>query len=76
MRPLTLKALKALNRTVGPLLPPGLLARTYPQGRIHVDDQMLRSEAPEDVRHYFNTVVKERDGRAWKDFHDARELLP
>jgi len=55
VRPLTLKALKALNRTVGPLLPPGLLARTYPQGRIHVDDQMLRSEAPEDVRHYFNT---------------------
>src|SRR5215470_9837034 len=55
MRPITRKAPKALNRTVGPLLPSGLLARAYPQGRIHADDQMLRSDALEDVRHYFNT---------------------
>src|SRR5437016_12247115 len=46
MRPTTRKALKALNRTIGPLLPAGLLARSYPEGRIHVDDQMLRSDAP------------------------------
>ena len=55
MRPITRKVLKALNRTIGPVLPPGLLARAYPQGRIHVDDQMLRSDAPEDVRHYFGS---------------------
>jgi SAM-dependent methyltransferase len=55
MRPITRKALKALNRTVGRLLPAGLLARSYPEGRIHVDDQMLRSDAPEDVQHYFGT---------------------
>ena len=36
-------------------------------------------DAPDDVkklRHYFNTVVKERDGKAWKDFYEAREQLP
>lgn len=54
--PVTLrqKVAKALNRTVGPLLPAGLLAKRYPgiPGRIHMDDQMLISERPEHLRHY------------------------
>jgi MoxR-like ATPase len=36
-------------------------------------------DAPDDVkklRHYFNTVIKERDGKAWKEFYEAREQLP
>ncbi len=36
-------------------------------------------DAPDDlkkVRHYFNHVVKGRDGRAWKAYYEAREQLP
>jgi MoxR-like ATPase len=36
-------------------------------------------DAPDDVkklRHYFNQVVKDRDGRAWKEFYAARDQLP
>ncbi|HZP42693.1 MAG TPA: hypothetical protein VFD84_14445 [Candidatus Binatia bacterium] len=53
MHPLVRLGLKALNRAIGRWLPPGLLARRYAQGRIHIDDQMLRSDSPDDLRHYF-----------------------
>ncbi|HEY7311208.1 MAG TPA: AAA family ATPase [Gemmataceae bacterium] len=36
-------------------------------------------DAPDDlkkVRHYFNHVVKGRDGRGWKAYYEAREHLP
>jgi MoxR-like ATPase len=36
-------------------------------------------DAPDDakkLRHYFNTVVKERKDSAWQDFYEAREQLP
>jgi MoxR-like ATPase len=36
-------------------------------------------DAPDDVkklRHYFNQVVKGRDGQAWKEFYAARDHLP
>lgn len=50
-------ALKLVHRTLGPLLPPDLLARAYPEisEKVHVDDRMLRSDASADVRHYANT---------------------
>jgi SAM-dependent methyltransferase len=50
----TRKALCGVNRTVGRFLPAGVLSRTVPgiPGRVHVDDQMYRSDAPEHVRHY------------------------
>jgi SAM-dependent methyltransferase len=45
--------MKAVHRTVGPLLPPRMLSRSYDgvPGRIHADDLMLRSESPEHLRH-------------------------
>ncbi len=36
-------------------------------------------DAPDDVkklRHYFNQVVKDRNGEAWKEFYAARDHLP
>jgi len=36
-------------------------------------------DAPDDLkklRHYFNQVVKEREGEAWKEFYAARDHLP
>jgi MoxR-like ATPase len=57
----------------------------YAQGKMraeHLVHHLLGTalkDAPDDVkklRHYFNTVVKDRDGKAWKDFYDAREQLP
>ena len=46
--------LKALHRTVGPILPPRLLSWRHPRvpGRIHVDDQMLRAPTPDGLDHY------------------------
>src|SRR5262249_1577136 len=48
------KALRGLHRTAGRILPATMLARSYPDvpGRIHVDDLMLRLDAPEEVRRY------------------------
>jgi SAM-dependent methyltransferase len=48
--------LKAIHRTVGPILPPTLLSRHYPgiPGRVHVDDQMLSSGDERAVRHYLD----------------------
>jgi SAM-dependent methyltransferase len=50
----TRKALCGVNRSVGRWLPVGALSRSVPgiPGRVHVDDQMFRSDAPEHVRHY------------------------
>jgi SAM-dependent methyltransferase len=44
----------AVHRTVGRLLPPTTFSRRLPgvPGRVHFDDQMLRSDAPEHIRHY------------------------
>src|SRR5262249_41864877 len=55
----TRKALCGLNRTVGRWLPPGTLSRQVPgiPGRVHVDDQMHRSDAPEHVRHYVEDAL-------------------
>jgi SAM-dependent methyltransferase len=46
--------LKAIHRTVGPILPPTLLSWPDPRvpGRIHVDDQMLRAPTPDGLDHY------------------------
>jgi hypothetical protein len=48
------RALCAVSRTAGPLLPVGVFARPVNgvPGRVHIDDQMYRSDAPEHVRHY------------------------
>jgi hypothetical protein len=35
-------------------------------------------DAPDDLkklRHYFNQVVKEREGEAWKEFYAAKDHL-
>jgi SAM-dependent methyltransferase len=49
--------LKVVHRTVGPILPPTLLALRYPPvpGKIHVDDQMLGSLDSRSVDHYLRT---------------------
>src|SRR5690242_7792487 len=49
--------LKAVNRTVGFLLPPTLLAFRHPDvpGRIHVDDQMFGGEYIDEPDHYLRT---------------------
>jgi SAM-dependent methyltransferase len=77
------KILKAINRTIGRFLPVGLLACSYPgvPGRIHVDDQMLRSEAPYDLAHYVNTgpltvaLVEDVLTAAGRTFADVRSCL-
>ena len=83
MHRLTKRGLRVLSRTCGPLLPPGLLARAYPDvpGRIHIDDQMLRSDAPDHVRHYLTDGLSaianiEASLRAAEsDFADVRAYL-
>ncbi len=57
MTSLSRNALKLANRTIGRLLPPSLLSRGYHgvPGRIHADDQMLKSDLPADVSHYLHT---------------------
>ena len=78
MNPHVRKALCGVNRTVGPLLPVGLLARSIAgiPGRVHVDDQMYRSDASEHVRHYVEDADSAMDniqdslvaaGRIWSD---------
>ena len=56
MHPLLRTALKGLHRTAGRMLPPRLLARSYPgvPHRVHVDDLMLRSDSPEQLRIYLD----------------------
>jgi SAM-dependent methyltransferase len=77
---------KAANRAIGRLLPPRLLARPYDgiPGRVHADDAMLRSEAPEHLAHYASDAQSaianiedslERVGRRWADV-DAFLDLP
>jgi SAM-dependent methyltransferase len=78
MRPWTRKALCGLNRTVGRWLPPGIFTREVPgiPGRVHVDDQMYRSDAPQHVRHYVEDARSAMEnieeslaaaGRSWAD---------
>ncbi|MCW5891587.1 MAG: class I SAM-dependent methyltransferase [bacterium] len=83
---LTLKrALRVVHRVVGPMLPPTLLARRYPgvPGRIHIDDQMLASDAADRVRHYVDdarsamTNLEESlaaCGRRWADVGACLDL--
>jgi Methyltransferase domain len=56
-RPIDVRTvLKLIHRTVGRLLPATLLSFRYDAipGRVHVDDQMLRSNEPTWVAHYLN----------------------
>jgi SAM-dependent methyltransferase len=59
MRTATRKALKAIHRTLGPLLPPAALAFSYPgiPGRIHVDDRMFISGDARDLAHYLSDAL-------------------
>ena len=70
--------MKALNRTVGPLLPARSLSRHYDAipGRVHADDQMLGSESPKHLAHYISDAQSATDniaeslslvGRSWSD---------
>jgi SAM-dependent methyltransferase len=71
-------SMKALNRTVGRLVPPRWLAKRYAgiPGRVHADDLMLQSEAPEHLAHYVSdaqsaieniTASLVATGRSWDD---------
>jgi SAM-dependent methyltransferase len=85
LRPTTRRVLKAVHRTLGPLLPPRLLAFSYPgiPGRVHVDDQMLESEAPEHVAHYLSDALSAIEnieaslaaaGRSWHEIASCLDL--
>ncbi len=63
----------------------GLHAWYYDAGSVkaeHLVQHLIGTalkDAPDDlkkVRHYFNHVVKGREGRGWKAFYEAREHLP
>ena len=80
---LTRKALKAVHRAIGSLLPADALTMTFPEvpGRIHVNDLMLRSSAPKDVAHYRSDALSGLENlegslrianRSWSD---VRSLL-
>jgi hypothetical protein len=77
--------LKALHRTIGPLLPPTLLSWRDARipGRIHVDDQMLRAPTPEGLDHYTSdaaSAIANLDeslraaGLAWSDLRAVLDL--
>lgn len=63
----------------------GLHAWYYEGGAVkagHLVEHLIGTalkDAPDDLkklRHYFNHVVKERSGRGWQAFYEAREQLP
>jgi SAM-dependent methyltransferase len=75
----------AAHRAIGRWLPPHAFARRLPgiPGRVHVDDQMLRSESPEHVRHYLHDALSGRQnieaslavtGRVWSDVRGCLDL--
>lgn len=77
--------LKAVHRTLRPVLPPATFAFPYPgiPGRVHVDDQMLRSDAPGDVAHYLSDALSAIEnmeaslaaaGRTWRDVTACLDL--
>lgn len=79
------RVLRAVHRTVGTVLPVTLLAKRYPgvPGRIHVDDQMLGSDAEDRVRHYVadaQSAMANLDaalraaGRRWDDVDSCLDL--
>jgi SAM-dependent methyltransferase len=70
--------MKAAHRAIGGLLPARLLSRRYAgiPGRVHADDLMLQSEAPEHLAHYVSNGQSAIDsiteslalvGRSWAD---------
>jgi SAM-dependent methyltransferase len=77
------RMLQLVNRTVGTMLPPTLLARRYPGvlGLVHVDDQMLRSASRDDVDHYARSgraavdVLRTALDAAGRDFDGVRACL-
>jgi SAM-dependent methyltransferase len=85
MRSATRKVLKAIHRTLGPLLPPRMLAFPRPgiPGLVHVDDQMLRSDSAPDVAHYLSDALSAIEnieasltlaGRTWDDVRACLDL--
>jgi SAM-dependent methyltransferase len=77
--------LKAVHRTIGPLLPPTVLSRRYAgvPGRIHVDDQMLRAPTPAGLEHYVTDAqcaMRNLDAtlqatqRSWRDLESVLDL--
>src|SRR4029450_6397039 len=77
------KAICAVNRTVGPLLPAGALARRVERipGRVHIDDQMYRSDATAHVPHYVEDArpgmenLRETLAAANRTWADVRRCL-
>jgi SAM-dependent methyltransferase len=78
-------ALKAASRTVGRFMPARTFARSYPgiPGRVHANDLMLRSEAPEDLVHYVSDARSAMEnleaslaavGRTWDDVTACLDL--
>lgn len=85
MRSTTRRLLKGVHRTIGPMLPATLLAFPYPgiPGRVHVDDQMLKSDAPEHLAHYLSDALSAIEnieaslaaaGRSWPDITTCLDL--
>lgn len=79
------RAIRVLNRTVGGGLPPTLLSKRYDgvPGRIHIDDQMLASDADDRVRHYIEDAQSAMTnlaeslavtGRGWGDVASCLDL--
>lgn len=79
------RALCAVHRVAGPWLPATTFARRLPgiPGRVHLDDQMLRSDAPEHVRHYLTDAASALDnideslhttGRSLDDVQNCLDL--
>jgi SAM-dependent methyltransferase len=79
------RVLRAVHRSIGPILPPTLLAKRYADvpGRIHVDDQMLASDADDRVRHYVEDAQDAlanidaslgASGRCWSDVATCLDL--
>jgi SAM-dependent methyltransferase len=77
--------LKAVSRTVGRFVPATTFARSYPgiPGRVHANDLMLRSEAPEHLAHYVSdarSAMENLDaslaevGRTWDDVTACLDL--
>jgi 2-polyprenyl-3-methyl-5-hydroxy-6-metoxy-1,4-benzoquinol methylase len=72
-----------VNRVAGRWLSPGLLTRQIDgiPGRVHVDDQMYRSDAPEHVRHYVEDAqsamgnIRESLAAAGRSLDDVQACL-
>jgi SAM-dependent methyltransferase len=85
VNPRALQLAKLLSRTCGSWLPPLLLSRSLPgiPGPVHLDDAMLRSDAPEHVRHYLEDALSaianieeslRAVGRDWDDVASCLDL--